>query len=248
MSQHTSIRLPLEECGEPNAGFWNRNDPSNLYQRDKLLQLGSKFTVQADLALVIHGSETPSGDPATLIYIKYDFVSESRTRHFRGAAIEFRFFTKARSGTTPVLEPEVAGGSITREISDTTHVQRKATIRGTKKSSDPYKYGINDIARWKISENPTDPGIPTNFTTAVLLRRKTQDSFAATIQIDAEIGARYKLEQAWDKLWGNKPVVDPVYFNPSLEPRGSMPVPEGLDTQNLKEFWDNQTIGSGAKV
>lgn len=279
-SQSTSISLVLEECGESGSGFHNRNDISDPYQRNALLELGSKFLVQADLSLVIHGFETPGGDPATLIYVDYNLVSESRTRNFRAAAVEFRFFKEANPQATQILEPEVigvypieefrnitaaektvtstvtgnigagftgimqAGGGVTYGTAETTYLQGKATILGTKKFSDRYSYSIRDIARWKITENPSDPGIPTRFTTVILLRRKSLDPFAATIRIDADIDTRQKVEEAWDKFWGNKPVVDPIYFNPSLEPQGSMPVPEGLDTQNLRVFWDKQIIGS----
>ncbi|KAG0137935.1 hypothetical protein HOY82DRAFT_597214 [Tuber indicum] len=280
ISQPTSICLVLEECGESGSGFHNRNNPSDPYQRSALLDLGSEFLVQADLALVVHGFETPGGDPATLIYVDYSLVSESRTRNFRGAAVEFRFFKVANPQGTQFLEPEVigvypiqefhnitpaektvtstvtgnigagftgivqAGGGITYGTTQTAYLQSKATIIGTKKFSNRYNYSIKDIARWKITENPSDPGIPTHFTTVILLRRKTSDPFAATIRIDADVDTRQKAEEVWDKFWGNKPVVDPIYFDPSLEPRGSMLVPEGLDTQNLKMFWDKQIIGS----
>ena len=279
-SQSTSIRLVLEERGESGSGFHNRNNPSDPYQRSGLYEMGSKFLVQADLALVIHGSETPGGCPASLIYVNYTLISNSQTRHFKGATVEFRFYKETDSKTEQILEPEVigvypiqefrnitlvektftntvggnvgaglngiaqVGAEITRETSQTSYVQTKATIFGTKQFSDRYHYGIKDIAKWTITENPSDPGIPTHFTTVILLKRKSQDPFAATIQIDADIDTKQKVEEAWNKLWRNKPIVDPIYFNPSLDPRGSVLAPEGLDMQNLKGFWDSRIIGS----
>lgn len=238
---------------------------------------GPKFYVRADLDLVIHGFETPGGNPATLILINYTFGSEDRARPIKSAAIEFRFFKEANPQATPILEPEVIGvhpveeyhkitpaektastivttsigagstgmiqalGGVTLSNAKTTHLEEKAIIFGTRRFSNRRDYSIEDIARWKITENPSDPGIPTQFTTKILLKRKSLlDPFAATVQIDVEIDIRRRVGEAWDKFRGNKPVADPIYFDPSLEPQGS--IPEGLDTQNLKKFWDEQIV------
>lgn len=99
-------------------------------------------------------------------------------------------------------------------------------------------YGESNTARWTINENGSQSdGIPTLLKVAVLLKRKSDVQFAATIKVDAKVDVLYSLGNQFQKLFGDTWNDDLVYFDPKSEPMGKIPLamdPENLSSYDLK--------------
>ena len=88
-------------------------------------------------------------------------------------------------------------------------------------------------AKWILEENRSqNSGIPGSLTTAVLLKRKNDRKFVGTIQIGAKMGVAAKVED----LFGRKPKVDPVVFDPALPPTSKDYDPLNLDKVVLDDI------------
>ena len=88
-------------------------------------------------------------------------------------------------------------------------------------------------AKWILEENRSQSsGIPGSLTTAVLLKRKPDRAFVGTIQISAKMGVASKVED----LFGRKPKVDPVVFDPAVPPTSADYDPLNLDAVVLDDI------------
>lgn len=132
------------------------------------------------------------------------------------------------------------GGGIAWERTATTKHIKRGSVQGLMRCTNPNTFVIKDIARWIVNQNPDDPGIPAFMATAMLVRRPSHDRiFAATVKITADVdSAKATLANKWDEIVGKVPKVDPVYFNPALPPKGTMPVPRGLKTNDIGDYWE----------
>ena len=218
---------------------------------------GSSRIVKGRLVDVIHGRLNPSGAPASLIVSTIKFLGSTPSKRFRSAKITWDFayaddgdddwpevhkislddqFVMKRStvdkSTETSVEAGVQGGggpaglslstgwSRAQSVTIDDHISVFGSSVFTQKNA-----GEPNGAKWILEENRSqNSGIPSSLTTAVLLKRKPDKAFVGTIQINAKMG----VASAMEDLFGRKPKVDPVVFDPALPPTSA-----DYDTQNL---------------
>lgn len=125
------------------------------------------------------------------------------------------------------------------ELTESINKKDQTTLAGTIRL-EGRTYGESNTARWTFSENKSQSdGIPTLLRAAVLLRRKSDAQFVATIKIDAKVDMLYSLGNQFQRLFGDTWNDDLVYFDPQLKPTGEPLVdidPENLSSYDLKSI------------
>lgn len=125
------------------------------------------------------------------------------------------------------------------ELTEYINKKDQTTLAGTIRL-EGRTYGESNTARWTFSENKSQSdGIPTLLRAAVLLRRKSDAQFVATIKIDAKVDMLYSLGNQFQRLFGDTWNDDLVYFDPQLKPTGEPLVnvdPENLSSYDLKSI------------
>lgn len=126
------------------------------------------------------------------------------------------------------------GGSLSWEISKSFEKEYRAVVNGAIRI-EGRNYGMKNQARWNLLENESSrDGIPSLLRTGVLLIRKDNEDFLATIKIKAKVDILHSLHSKFQNLLGTTPKDDPVFFDPDLPPVGE--VPEGLELDNLSGY------------
>lgn len=126
------------------------------------------------------------------------------------------------------------GGSLSWEISKSFEKEYRAIVNGAVRL-EGRNYGMKNQARWNLLENASRcDGIPSLLRTAILLKRKDNTDFLATIKIKAKVDILHSLHSKFQNLLGTTPKDDPVFFDPDLPPVGE--IPEGLDLDNLSGY------------
>lgn len=220
---------------------------------------GSDRIVKGRLVDVIHGRLTPDGAPASLIVSTIKFLGSTPSKRFRSAKITWDFAYADSDGddfpqvkkvslddqfvmktttvdktTETIVEAGIQGGGGPAGLSLSTGWSRAQSVRIDDHislyGSSVYTHknaGDPNGAKWILEENRSQQsGIPASLTTAVLVTRKPDKAFIGTIQISAKMG----IASAMEDLFGRKPKVDPVVFDPGLPPTSA-----GYDAQNLDD-------------
>lgn len=126
------------------------------------------------------------------------------------------------------------GGNISWEISKSFEKEYQASVNGIVRI-EGRNYGAKNQARWDLLENASrGDGIPSLLRSVILLKRKGDEHFAATIKIKAKVDALHSLQSRWQDLLGKTPKDDPVFFNPDLGPLGD--IPTDMDIENLSSY------------
>jgi hypothetical protein len=77
-------------------------------------------------------------------------------------------------------------------------------------------HGAKNAVEWTLKENKeAKDGIPGFFATAILLKRKTNDRFSMTVEVDVEAGIMSQAKGLLQKLFGRKDA--PVIFDPTRQ-------------------------------
>ena len=218
---------------------------------------GSDRIVKGRLVDVIHGRLAPDGAPASLIVSTIKFLGSTPSKRFRSAKITWDFaYTDSDGGDWPevkkislddqfvmntttfdkstetTVEAGLQGGggpaglslstgwSRAQSVTIADHISLYGSSVFTQKNA-----GEPNGAKWILEENKSqNSGIPSSLTTAVLLKRKPDKAFIGTVHINAKMGVASAIED----LFGRKPKVDPVVFDPALPPTSA-----NYDLQNL---------------
>lgn len=126
------------------------------------------------------------------------------------------------------------GGSLSWEISKSFEKEYQAVVNGAVRL-EGRNYGKKNQARWNLLENASSrDAIPSLLRTGVLLVRKDNEDFLATIKIKAKVDILHSLHSKFQNLLGTTPKDDPVFFDPDLPPVGG--IPEGLELDNLSGY------------
>jgi hypothetical protein len=100
------------------------------------------------------------------------------------------------------------------------------------------EYGGKNIATWLLRENhSTMSGIPTVLQTAVLLKRRSNYNFIATLNIQAEVDLKYSMSTALKNVAGLVPRNNPIFFKVDEPQMGNFGVidKKRLDKVNLTD-------------
>lgn len=144
--------------------------------------------------------------------------------------------TTRSSSASATIGAEIAnlGGSLSWEIRKSFEKEYRAIVNGAIRI-EGRNYGTKNQARWNLLENPNSrDGIPSLLRTVVLLLRKDDEDFFATIKIKAKVDILHSLYSKFQNVLGTTPKDDPVFFDPDLPPVGE--IPEGLELDNLSAF------------
>lgn len=109
--------------------------------------------------------------------------------------------------------------TVTRDTTDATTVVGSADTRGR-------SWGEHNSASWTLLENSTmGTGVPAAMRAAILLRRKTEDKFQCTFEIEAKADWKSSLQG----MFGKREVDDAVLFDPLRD-----------STNNLREYEETE--------
>jgi len=133
---------------------------------------------------------------------------------------------------------------ITLSYGTKTTVRKSCTIQGLKRSSGRHGKTTKDTVWWGVFENTDAPGIPENFSTLILLTRKNDEPFLATVNAWGYVDAAQRWRDKWDSWRGREKNGKQVYFDPSVGVTGGIQAPDALERDNLKVFWDRLTNGA----
>lgn len=126
------------------------------------------------------------------------------------------------------------GGSVSWEISKVFGKEYRASVNGAVRI-EGRNQGTKNQARWSLLENASRAdGIPSLLRSAILLRRKSDDQFVATIKIKAKVDTLHSLQSTLQNLLGKTPKDDPVFFDPESEPVGDIPI--DMDIEDLSSY------------
>ncbi|KAH0545483.1 hypothetical protein FGG08_000484 [Glutinoglossum americanum] len=118
------------------------------------------------------------------------------------------------------------------ELTETIETQDCTTLSGAIRL-EGRNYGPKDTARWVFMENATQKsGIPTYLRTAILLKRKDNSQFIATLEVQAKADTVSTVRG----LFGRVPKHDPVIFDPNQAPTSGDFDLENLGSCALKDF------------
>ncbi|KAI0465891.1 hypothetical protein F4859DRAFT_507736 [Xylaria cf. heliscus] len=177
---------------------------------------GGEFTVQCDLAQVIHGTTVEGGTPATLMVFQFAFVPRGNRRRFEEAEVTISFSAgnvhsitpnkrhatllsqKQRElshSVNPSLEaafgPAKATAGYTWELKETSVIERYSSIVGIiqqqGQNASTTRARKNTVF-WGFYENTaTSSGIPSFIQTAVLVKREATSAEPAGEKFSADI-------------------------------------------------------------
>ncbi|KAF5005110.1 hypothetical protein FDECE_8430 [Fusarium decemcellulare] len=241
-----------------------RNNPSNPFQRQVLVDRTSPCYIQAHLSAVVHGFMKSGEDPATLLVIDFRFSPVKVNRRIKSASISMHFTGQSVKGqpevvdiapnrTYSVIPPTPAevdvqigafgafGADFTAEHSVATKRSDAAIIVGFKHLGNR-DWGNDDTATWKLTESPTlRLGVPPYMRTAILVKRSTQDVFTAEIKIKVDVSGFSFRSLQDDLLEGDD---DSIIFNPSSTPqRSSLLCKVDLDNLSSEDLSLLQDVG-----
>jgi hypothetical protein len=227
------------------------------FQRQHIVDRGSGgLVVQAKLVDVVHGELGPNKEPASLIITDFTFTSTSskNSRRFTSAVISYNFTSMTSTDPWPVvmdiapkgyfsIEPpqetikatgspdlSVQAGDAKANISSkllwSLHESKAtaghATLTGTIRRR---------TARWSLRESDIQKeGIPSSLRTATLLRRKKDERFQATVEIETSADIYSSFSSGIARSFGKTAKDDPIIFDPSMPPMGNL---TDIDEKNL---------------
>ncbi|KAE8448024.1 hypothetical protein EG329_009947 [Mollisiaceae sp. DMI_Dod_QoI] len=117
------------------------------------------------------------------------------------------------------------------KLNETQDAREHATLTGLTRTREDY--GGKNIATWVLRENrSTMSGIPTVLQTAVLLKRRNNDDFMATLNIQAEVDLKYSMSTALKNVAGLVPRNNPIYFKVDQPLMGNL---GGIDKDRLHD-------------
>lgn len=122
-----------------------------------------------------------------------------------------------------------ANGKMANELTTTTITTDRITISGGTSYQTNYETDDGDpdrcnVAEWHLFENKTTRGgLPTFFSTAVLLERREGDEsrFTAHFTIRAEVDSMVDIWNGFKRVVGLLPRDDPIIFDPSTKSKES---------------------------
>ncbi|KAF5660677.1 hypothetical protein FHETE_8840 [Fusarium heterosporum] len=223
-----------------------RNNPTDPFQRSVIVDRASQCGIQADLAGVIHGSMSPGKEPATLLVFEFKFRVRKRDRRIKSASVTISFhggnddpavvnfapseLSSRQSVTEFAREVNAEIGIPGAGIVDfggpgrTTQWQSNDSAKLQAIKSFKPKAGSSDIAgqintvTWTMLENTTvRSGLPPYLKTAILLQRRTDEKFLATISIETDVSG-FSFRDFQGDILGDR-VDDPVFFDPRAPPQ-----------------------------
>lgn len=127
------------------------------------------------------------------------------------------------------------GGGIHEGVSKSFKIESGASVDGAMRMEGRNK-GTKNQATWNLLENSTiGDGIPSFLRSAILLKRKNDDPFIATIKIEAKVDRWHSLGSTIQNMLGKTPKDDPIIFDPGLKPVEE-DIPTGMEIENLSAF------------
>jgi hypothetical protein len=123
------------------------------------------------------------------------------------------------------------GGSLRIEKTTSRDMASSTTVSGMTEMPAGRMSGPRTRAVWKLRENERKKtGIPDSLSVAVLLTRKTDEPFTATVEIESRADPRTGFGRWFRKI----PLDDPVLFNPrETKERKIMDIVRGRSEENL---------------
>lgn len=258
-----SFDIEMFLTGDEESGFHMENDPSSPYQRENIIERKGAIDIRCSSVDVVHGQFHNRAD-GTLLVLQFRFDPRKLARRIASAAISLKFSGLQGKGPRPEVcaislnnrfsmmentqhEETTKGGDLTlgvnafqglqaggslkwkrttrAEVSDATTVTGSIDLDG-------FNYGPKNCASWSLMENTTrKTGVPAFVQVGVLLKRQNNEPFQCVVEIKAHADFRSELEA----LFGSKPKVDPVLFDPGRKPTHNlMQYPtENLDLLDL---------------
>jgi hypothetical protein len=153
-------------------------------------------------------------DPEVLQIWPYDKVTLNQTVIKADSKLAFNVGLQSGGGPVGVT----AGTNMERnkgvERADCGTVLGSITLEGDR------NWGPKNVARFTLHENASQrDGVVSELRTAILLRRQTKkDHFLAYITVEAVVDLRYAIDMKAAKLLRTWPKVDPVEFDPGIDP------------------------------
>jgi hypothetical protein len=256
--EDASSTIGLGRMGETGSGYRIRNDPTQPFQRQTIIeQRGGLIEARCQSVEIVHGALSPDSDEwATLLVYAIHLDTTKRSRRIISATVKFEFSTPggrsprlhnfAPSGRLPLLRTtrdetivrgvgaSVSSGAVIVDAGLSANWEK--TISHT--ASDEARisgttlsddFGRRVGACWTLSENSSiKSGVPSQLRCAMLLAR---DDDTSPFQCKVTIQVQADWKSALSKLFGTTPVDDPVLFDPSLKPTNKLR--KSYDTDHL---------------
>ncbi|KAF5228395.1 hypothetical protein FANTH_14526 [Fusarium anthophilum] len=201
-SIHTRVELLSVSHGSYNEGgdeatllvFRFRFDPQKASRRVLWAKVELEFFAEDDLDLTV---DAIAPEERWAVVPTSDTETTTRSGQLN---------LGASSG--PLLQ---AGASAGLEKTYSRDVKDATTITGSKNLGTGKNSGDSTVAVWNLQENERHKtGVPDSVTTAILLRRSSDERFAAVVTLEADVDWVTGLERKFAKI----PLDDPILFNP----------------------------------
>ncbi|KAF3315940.1 hypothetical protein TWF173_003135 [Orbilia oligospora] len=226
-----SFKIPLGPTGE-DFQLHTKNGVGEI-QRASIIDDSScsGLHLQAEIDRIVHGTDTENGVPATLIVFGFHLNGFNDNRRIKSATIEILFqdLQKRVPDEGHYYDPEVIAlwpqevlqlSETSVEIQETKGVEAdKATIHGSiRLDFDVRKHGPKNAIRLQLHENKTGrTGVVNHTRAVVLLQRKNQDQFTATVKVDTSADILSNAKRTLQNLFGMAEENDPVIFKPGVD-------------------------------
>ena len=274
MSDTTSFSIFLDT--DDDGAYHIKNAPGEI-QRPTLIDRGDALMVQADLLQVLHGTLTPTTEPATLLITTFQFIPTRTSRRFRSALITMRF---SSLGSLPFSDPEVI------DIAPKGHFSLHPTTKKVEltRAADISLHGGGGFAtaggglKWEFKEAQETQdqtmlsgtirlegrdygakntarwvlGENSSQRTGIPTRLQTavllkRKEGQKTEKFQAVVEVKAEAAGVMDRMFGRVPKDDPVIFDPGAKPMAKDGLGADIDAKNLGVV-DLKSLGQVVKT
>lgn len=107
------LSLSTFPAGTGDGAFHTKNDPTNPFQRDNIVERHGKVDVRCEHKDIVHGYFSDDiDDPYSLIVLEFQFSPNGLARRIREARITIRFAAMERDSADPIVTNMYPQGSI----------------------------------------------------------------------------------------------------------------------------------------
>jgi len=135
-------------------------------------------------------------------------------------------------GSVPNIFAQRDGVQVAKPVRQDSWDNKATSVGRIRVSRSHYKdTAKKDTAKWDLLEDSAQKaGIPSCFRTAIILQRKDDEPFLATVEIKASVSDASSFNTVLAGSFGQNITDDPIILNPTLPPLGDL---DGVDPYNL---------------
>ncbi|KAK7738316.1 hypothetical protein SLS53_006124 [Cytospora paraplurivora] len=252
-----SFNLDLFPSGGEGSGFHIKNDPTNPYQRQEVIQRTGSVDIRCTVVDIVHGVMAPDSDYwATLLVLKFRFDPQKRSRRIAEATLKLEFGVTNPDNEMPEVEaisfdgnysllPSTRSESFTSGIEGTLGISQIANASTTAKWEKTVTREMADkttVSGGKLVVDNIPPNRVAKWT--LLENMSLKSGLPASIQVavrirrgDEEIfscmpSIKCKADKwtSMETLFSRIPEDDPLLLKPDSKPTNRLMV---YDTENL---------------